>query len=104
MLLEVAWVGKWSKHLYQGLDLNNVPWMMTLGGQSFAKAYAALWKADQLAKPRSPHSPFLKMPSLALLTALASRIAQPQSWQTRADHLYWQHSDRVCVWTVARLG
>jgi Carboxypeptidase regulatory-like domain len=46
MLLEVAWVGKWSKHLYQGLDLNNVPWMMTRGGQSFAKAYAALWTAD----------------------------------------------------------
>lgn len=47
ILLEVAWVGKWSKHLYQGLDLNNVPWMMTVGGQSFAKAYAALWNIDQ---------------------------------------------------------
>jgi hypothetical protein len=46
MLLEVAYVGKWSKHLYQGLDLNNVPWMMTKGGQSFAKAYASLWAAD----------------------------------------------------------
>ena len=33
MLLEVAWVGKWSKHLYQGLDLNNVPWMMTLAAE-----------------------------------------------------------------------
>ncbi len=47
VILEVAWVGKWSKHLYQGLDLNNVPWMMTKGGQSFAKAYASLWTADQ---------------------------------------------------------
>jgi Carboxypeptidase regulatory-like domain len=46
ILLEVAWVGKWSKHLYQGLDLNDVPWMMTRGGQSFDKAYAALWAAD----------------------------------------------------------
>lgn len=46
ILVEVAWVGKWSKHLYQGLDLNNVPWMMTRGGQSFAKAYAAVWTAD----------------------------------------------------------
>jgi len=26
--------------------LNNVPWMMTKGGQSFAKAYAGLWTAD----------------------------------------------------------
>jgi hypothetical protein len=47
MIVEVAYVGKWSRHLYQGLDLNNVPWMMTKGGQSFDKAYAALWKADQ---------------------------------------------------------
>jgi len=46
MLVEVAYVGKWSTHLYQGLDLNNVPWMMTKGGQSFAKAYASVWTAD----------------------------------------------------------
>jgi hypothetical protein len=46
IILEVAYVGKWSTHLYQGLDLNNVPWMMTRGGQSFAKAYAAMWAAD----------------------------------------------------------
>jgi len=46
IIVEAAWVGKWSKHLYQGIDLNDVPWMMTRGGQSFAKAYAALWAAD----------------------------------------------------------
>jgi hypothetical protein len=46
MLVEVAYVGKWSRHLYQGLDLNDVPWMMTKGGQSFAQAYAAVWKAN----------------------------------------------------------
>jgi hypothetical protein len=46
IILEVAYVGKWSTHLYQGLDLNNVPWMMTRGGQMFSKAYAAVWTAD----------------------------------------------------------
>ncbi|HUC54418.1 MAG TPA: carboxypeptidase-like regulatory domain-containing protein [Candidatus Cybelea sp.] len=46
VVLEVAYVGKWSTHLYQGLDLNNVPWMMTRGGQTFAKAFAAVWQAD----------------------------------------------------------
>jgi hypothetical protein len=60
MLVEVAWVGKWSKHLYQGLDLNNVPWMMTLGGQSFAKAYAALWKADQAGQTTVATQPFFE--------------------------------------------
>jgi hypothetical protein len=53
MILEVAWVGKWSKHLYQGLDLNDVPWMMTRGGQSFAKAYASLWAADHAGQAAS---------------------------------------------------
>ncbi|HXN95291.1 MAG TPA: carboxypeptidase regulatory-like domain-containing protein [Candidatus Acidoferrales bacterium] len=57
MILEVAWVGKWSKHLYQGLDLNNVPWMLTLGGQSFAKAYAALWNADHNKTPIAQVAP-----------------------------------------------
>ena len=60
MLLEVAWVGKWSKHLYQGLDLNNVPWMMTLGGQSFAKAYAALWAADHSGQTTIGAQPFFE--------------------------------------------
>src|SRR5256884_4132901 len=46
IIVEAAWVGKWSKRLYRGIDLNDVPWMMTRGGQSFAKAYAALWAAD----------------------------------------------------------
>lgn len=48
MLVEVAYVGKWSRHLYQGLDLNDVPWMMTRGGQSFAQAYANVWKANNV--------------------------------------------------------
>jgi hypothetical protein len=60
MLVEVAYVGKWSTHLYQGLDLNNVPWMMTLGGQSFAKAYAALWAADRAGQTTVAAQPFFE--------------------------------------------
>ncbi len=60
MLVEVAYVGKWSTHLYQGLDLNNVPWMMTLGGQSFAKAYAALWAADRAGQTTIAAQPFFE--------------------------------------------
>jgi hypothetical protein len=60
MLVEVAYVGKWSTHLYQGLDLNNVPWMMTQGGQSFAKAYAALWTADHAGQTTVAAQPFFE--------------------------------------------
>jgi len=43
MILEVGYVGRWAKHLYQGLDLNSVPWMTKVNGQTFAQAYANLW-------------------------------------------------------------
>jgi hypothetical protein len=46
MILEVGYVGRWAKHLFQGTDLNTVPWMMKLNGQTFAQAYANLWSAQ----------------------------------------------------------
>jgi len=45
MILEVGYAGNWAKHLYQGIDLNDVPWMMNYGGQTFAQAYANVWSA-----------------------------------------------------------
>jgi hypothetical protein len=60
IIVEVAYVGKWSKHLYQGIDLNNVPWMMTRGGQSFAQAYAALWNADHHGQTTIGAQPFFE--------------------------------------------
>ena len=41
-LVEVGYVGTWARHLFQGIDLNDVPYMMKLGGQSFAQAYAGV--------------------------------------------------------------
>lgn len=72
-LVEVAYVGKWSRHLYQGIDLNNVPWMMTKGGQSFAKAYAAVWAADHAGTAASVQ-PFFEnsLPSYYLNTTNSS--------------------------------
>jgi len=45
MILEVGYTGRWAKHLYQGIDLNDAPWMMKLNGQTFAQAYANVWTA-----------------------------------------------------------
>src|SRR6266404_4059431 len=42
VLLEVGYIGRRITHEYQPININAVPYMMTLGGQSFAKAYAAL--------------------------------------------------------------
>jgi hypothetical protein len=41
-MIEFGYIGRRITHEYQPLNLNAVPFMMTLGGQSFAKAYAAI--------------------------------------------------------------
>ena len=42
MILELGYIGRRITHEYQPVNLNAVPYMMTLGGQSFAQAYAAV--------------------------------------------------------------
>jgi hypothetical protein len=41
-ILEVGYIGRRITHEYQPINLNAVPYMMTMGGQQFAKAYAAV--------------------------------------------------------------
>ena len=45
MTLEVGAISRWIHHEFQEVDLNAVPYMMTLGGQTFAAAYANVEKA-----------------------------------------------------------
>ena len=42
MLLEVGYIGRIINHEYQPININAVPYMMTMGGQTFAQAYAAV--------------------------------------------------------------
>jgi hypothetical protein len=42
MILEAGYIGRRITHEYQPINLNAVPYMMTLDGQSFASAYAAV--------------------------------------------------------------
>jgi hypothetical protein len=44
VLLEVGYIGRRITHEYQPININAVPYMMTLGGQRFDKAYAAIEK------------------------------------------------------------
>jgi hypothetical protein len=43
MSLEVGYIGRFITHELVDLDINAVPYMTTLGGQSFAQAYAAMY-------------------------------------------------------------
>jgi hypothetical protein len=45
-MIEFGYIGRRITHEYQPLNINAVPYMMTLGGQSFAKAYAAIETAS----------------------------------------------------------
>jgi hypothetical protein len=42
VLLEIGYIGRRITHEYQPININAVPYMMTLGGQRFDKAYAAI--------------------------------------------------------------
>jgi hypothetical protein len=42
VLIEVGYIGRRITHEYQPININAVPHMMTLGGQTFAQAYAAV--------------------------------------------------------------
>lgn len=44
-VLEVGYIGSWSTNIFQTTDLNAVPYMMKLGGQTFAQAYLAMYRA-----------------------------------------------------------
>jgi hypothetical protein len=46
-LLEIGYIGRHANNIYNPLEVNGVPWMMTLNGQSYAQAYDAV--AAQLA-------------------------------------------------------
>jgi hypothetical protein len=45
MSLEVGYMGRRIQHEFAEVDLDSVPYMMTLGGQTFADAYAKLYVA-----------------------------------------------------------
>jgi len=42
VMLEVGYIGRRITHEYQPININAVPYMMTIGGQPFDKAYAAI--------------------------------------------------------------
>lgn len=43
VLFEVGYIGRYITHEWMQLDLNAVPTMMTLGGQSYAQAFAGMY-------------------------------------------------------------
>jgi hypothetical protein len=60
LIVEVGYNGRWANHLYLGENSDNVPPMMTLGGQTFAQAYYNLYRADQTGAKTMAAQPFFE--------------------------------------------
>jgi hypothetical protein len=60
MILEVGYVGTYAANLYQGIDFGNVPYMMKLGGQTFAQAYQNMYYALASGAKTIAPQPFLE--------------------------------------------
>ena len=56
IITEVSYVGTYAHNLFQGIDLNDVPWMMKLGGQTFAQAYQNLYYAQKAGSTPAPQA------------------------------------------------
>jgi hypothetical protein len=50
-LVEVGYVGRVAHHLYGAGDMNQVPYMLKIGGQTFAQAYDAIQTQLRAGKP-----------------------------------------------------
>ncbi len=80
MLLEVGYVGNYAKRLYQGYALQQVPYMYTLGGQSFAKAWSNIAQAiiqnPNIDTSKIPNQPFLEAMGVASGQCTAGNCTQ----------------------------
>ena len=43
MVIEAGYIGRTIKHEFQEINIDPIPWMTTLGGQSFAQAWAGVY-------------------------------------------------------------
>ena len=51
-MLEIGYIGRIVHNEYQPININAVPYMMTMGGQTFASAYAGLETSLGCAGPK----------------------------------------------------
>ena len=113
---EVGYIGRLINHELVDLDINAVPYMTTLGGQSFAQAYAALYTAicglnAGCAKNAytGPAQPFFEQalggPTSAFcsgFSSCAAAVASNQAANIQSGSVYslWTALSRNASWTL----
>lgn len=119
ILLEVGYIGRLTTHELVDLDINAVPYMTTLNGQSFEQAFGALYTAIcGLSGPTcannaytGPPQPFFEAamggstsPFCSAFSSCTAAVLQNQlpNLQLGAAYSMWTSLSRSASWTLAR--
>jgi hypothetical protein len=114
MMLEVGYIGRIIRNEFQEINLDAVPYMTTLGGQTFAKAYAAMYTAlvsQGMSAASVPVQPFFEAAlggaGSAYCTGFASCTAAVASKNaslfkfTRVSDI-WANLNKAPSWVLGR--
>jgi hypothetical protein len=110
LMLEVGYVGRILRNEYQAIDLSSVPFMTTLGGESFGTAFSNLYtelcgQAPGGACPKTAVSPITAQPFFE--AAFAMPANSPGSFQISPGNwvsTYCQGSASCTAAVVAKQG
>jgi hypothetical protein len=90
-LLEIGYVGRVAHHLYGAGDVGQVPYMLTMGGQTFASAYDAVAKAVRSGAAPAPQ-PFWEK---ALGPGGTAKVAANEATNFKQGHAWLIFDDQI---------
>ncbi len=110
MVVEAGYIGRKISNEFELINIDAVPYMTTLNGQSFASAYAALYQqvaAGQTVTPEPFFEAALGGPSssyCAKFTSCTAAVASNQATNIKATLVYnlWTALNAAPSWTLGR--
>ncbi len=110
MVVEVGYIGRIIKHEYELINVDAVPWMTTLNGQSFANAYANVYQ--ELANNQTVTvQPFFEAALggansayCAKFSSCTAAVASNQATNIKTTQVYslWSALNAAPGWTLGR--
>ena len=105
MILEVGYVGRWSRDLYGNIDLNHIPYMFTPKGtkQTFAQAFDAV--AAELQGGKDPSAVtsqpwFEAMLPASFCSGFSSCTSAAAVFDSNNGNPYWPFHGAGALWTL----
>ena len=110
MLVEAGYIGRKIKNEFELINIDAVPYMTTLSGQSFASAYAALYQQVSTGAAVTPE-PFFEAalggpasPYCAKFASCTAAVASNQATNIKSTLVYnlWTALNAAPGWTLGR--